>query len=184
MTRIGIVVGSLRKSSFNRTLASRSIDILEDLGVEAVEIKFDALPFFNEDDEFPVRSEVASVREQVAAVDALWLFTPQYNNSTTAYLKNFLDWMSRRDTPEAPREDAVLAGKPLTVSGISGLAAIQGARAEVVRVAKHIGCKVMEENSAGLVLPASAWSDGVYEPSVGDLAAVHAQAKAFLDFIA
>lgn len=184
MTRIGIAIGSLRERSFNRTLASSAIEILKELGVETVEIDFRALPFFNEDEEFPVSPEVAAVREQVEAVDALWLFTPQYNNSTTPYLKNFLDWMSRRDTPEAPREDAVLVDKPLTVSGISGPAATEGAREEIVRVATHIGAKVMDEHLAGLVLPMTAWTEGVYEPSSEDLAALRAQAQAFLGFIA
>lgn len=184
MVRIGLVSGSTRQASFNSILAHAAGEILSELGAEVFTIDHSALPLMNQDLEFPVLPEVANVRDQVREVDALWFFTPQHNHSTTAALKNFLDWMSRRDTPEAPREEAVLFGKPGTVSGISGPAATEQARADVHKVADFIGMKMMQEPEAGLVLPGSAWVTGEYQPSDEDLAALRAQAEAFLAFIA
>lgn len=183
MTRIGIVIGSTRAKSFNRTLATAAMGILAELGVEASEIDFSGLPFLNEETEFPVQPEVAAVRKQVAPVDGLWIFSPQYNDAMPGYVKNFLDWMSRRDTPEAPREDALLHGLPVTVAGISGPAATHAARAQINHVATFVGAKVMEDDQAGLVLPDSAWTTGEYTPSENDLEALRTQAQAFISFI-
>lgn len=183
MTRIGIVNGSTRQASFNRTLSVAATEILQELGAEVIEIDFSALPFVDEDIEFPVLPEVASVRQHVQNVDALWIFTPQYNDAMPGYVKNFLDWVSRRDSPEAPREDAVLVGKPLTVAGISGPAATAAAREQICHVAAFIGARVMVEHQAGLVLPGSAWTTGEYTPSEEHLDALRAQAEAFLAFV-
>lgn len=183
MARIGIVVGSLRKESFNRTVANEAMVALRELGAEAVEIDYRALPILNQDIEFPVLDEVASVRKQVSDVDALWFFTPQHNDSMSAAVKNLVDWLSRRDTPEAPREEAVVFGKPVTVSGISGPAATAGARADLGRLCTFVGARVMEDNQAGLVLPVSAWTEGTYEASEEDREALRTQAKAFLEFL-
>lgn len=183
MARIGIVNGSTRQASFNRILSVAATEILQELGAEVMEIDFSALPFMDEDIEFPVLPEVASVRQQVQDVDALWFFTPQYNDAMPGYVKNFLDWMSRRDSPEAPREDAALVGKPVTVAGISGPAATAAAREQLSHVAAYIGARVMTEHQAGLVLPGSAWSTGEYTPSEEHLAALRTQAEAFLAFI-
>ncbi|WP_175955540.1 NADPH-dependent FMN reductase [Schaalia sp. Marseille-Q2122] len=179
---IGFVIGSLRKSSFNRTLANEAAAILEGRA-KVTFIEFSDLPFLNQDEEFPTPAPVARVREAVAACDALWVFTPEYNGTLPAQLKNFFDWMSRRATPEAPAQPTVLTEKPATASGASGGAATAGARAAVSDLMAYIYMNVMTEGQAGFVLPGQAWAEDSWTLSDDDRQALSAQADAFLAFM-
>ena len=56
--------------------------------------------------------EVAALKAQIRAADAVLLVTPQYNFSIPGVLKNTLDWLSR---PPQPPFD----GKPVAIMGAS-----------------------------------------------------------------
>lgn len=109
------IVGSLRKGSFNRQLA---LEVKKLIGEQAefVLLDFQDVPFMNQDIEFPAPEAVKRVREEVKEADAIWFFTPEYNQSCPSVLTNLIDWLSR---PISKTESQVLAGKPATVSGIS-----------------------------------------------------------------
>ncbi len=67
-----------------------------------------AIPFYNDD----VRAagepaEVAALKAQIRAADAVLLVMPEYNFSVPGVLKNVLDWMSR--PPEPPFDGKVVA---------------------------------------------------------------------------
>ncbi|MCW1250542.1 NAD(P)H-dependent oxidoreductase [Acaricomes phytoseiuli] len=109
------LVGSLREASTNRKLAEAAqqlapegsrVEIFEGLG---------ELPFYNEDIDQPGSApEVAGkLREAVAAADAVIFFTPEYNGTITAVLKNAIDWLSR------PYADGAVKNKPVAVIGTS-----------------------------------------------------------------
>jgi chromate reductase, NAD(P)H dehydrogenase (quinone) len=121
--RIAVVVGSIRKDSINRKLAKALIKLApKDLECELVRI--DDLPVFNQDHDQNPPEQVARVKAQIAAADALLFVTPEHNRSLPAALKNVLDWVSR------PYGKNLWAGKPAGIVGASlgavGTAVAQG----------------------------------------------------------
>lgn len=95
MKKIGILVGSLRKESWNRKVAEAIVDLFpEGYAAEIIEIK--DLPFYTEDfDSEGSPAVVTDFRAQVGAKDAFLFVTPEYNRNITAPLKNALDTASR-----------------------------------------------------------------------------------------
>jgi chromate reductase len=112
-TRVLAIPGSLRRKSYNRSLAR----VASSLAPEGMSMSvYDALctvPVFNEDLERPPPSGVAQLREAVAASDGLLVVTPEYNQSVPGVVKNMIDWLSRSDGPEG------LEGKPVAVIGVT-----------------------------------------------------------------
>lgn len=93
--KVSVLVGSLRKGSYNRKLAEAMIKMAPPtLSLEIVEIG--ELPFYNEDidNETPPAS-YTSFREKIRASDAILIVSPEYNRSVPAVLKNALDVGSR-----------------------------------------------------------------------------------------
>src|SRR5450631_3620848 len=92
-----VLVGSLRKASFNRMLANALISLAPaSLKLDIVEIG--QLPFYNEDLERlidPPPAPWTAFRQRVKAADAVLFVTPEYNRSMPAVLKNALDVGSR-----------------------------------------------------------------------------------------
>ncbi|MND67458.1 NADPH azoreductase [compost metagenome] len=93
---IGIIVGSLRKQSYNRKIA--------DFILEQTPNKFNYrileigdLPLYNQDfdDEGNPPESYIRFRKEVAALDAILFITPEYNRSVPAVLKNAIDVGSR-----------------------------------------------------------------------------------------
>ena len=113
--KILAIVGSLRKDSFNKMLAEKAKEIVGD-EAEFEILQYGDIPYMNQDIEFPAPAEITRVREQVKAVDGLWIFTPEYNHFFPGVLKNLLDWLSR---PISDNEGNVLQNKPVALSGIT-----------------------------------------------------------------
>jgi NAD(P)H-dependent FMN reductase len=111
--RILALVGSLRAGSHNRQLAEAAVK----LAPEGAEVDlFEGLaeiPFYNEDIdvEGSVPAAAARLREAANTADGLILFTPEYNGTIPAVLKNAIDWLSR------PYGAGALSGKPVAVVG-------------------------------------------------------------------
>ena len=102
--------GSLRKSSFNRAALRAAAELLPD-GMTLTVADIAAIPLYNEDVRqagFP--PPVQSLREAIAAADALLFATPEYNYSMPGVLKNAIDWASR--PPDQP-----FNGKPVAIMG-------------------------------------------------------------------
>ena len=115
---VAVLVGSLRKQSFNRKIANEMIAIPPaSLKLESLEIG--QLPFFNEDLEAAPPEEWEAFRARVAKADAVLFVTPEYNRSVPAVLKNALDVGSR------PYGKSVWNAKPAAVASAS-LGAIGG----------------------------------------------------------
>lgn len=102
---VAVLVGSLRKGSYNRKLALALQRLApERLKLELVEIGH--MPFYDEDLELQAPSAWTAFRERIRAADALLFVTPEYNRSVPAALKNALDVGSR------PYGKSVWSGKP------------------------------------------------------------------------
>ncbi|MCW5589842.1 MAG: NAD(P)H-dependent oxidoreductase [Legionellales bacterium] len=130
--KIGILVGSLRKESFNRKIAKQLIELAPaSLTFEFIEIN--NLPFYNEDLETAQQTlpEWKSFREKIKACDGILFCTPEYNRSVPAVLKNAIDVGSR------PYGQSVWQKKPagiisVSVGGIGGFGANHHLRQSLV----------------------------------------------------
>lgn len=110
---VAVLVGSLRKASYNRKMAHALVALAgADLRLRIVEIG--GLPFYNEDTEAagPPGAWV-EFRQAIAAADAVLFITPEYNRSLPAVLKNALDVGSR------PYGHSVWNGKPGGIVSVS-----------------------------------------------------------------
>ena len=110
--RILALVGSLRAGSHNRQLAETAVKIAPS-DVEVVLYEgLTEIPFFNEDiDVEATVPAAAALRKAAADAGALLLFTPEYNGTIPAVLKNAIDWLSR------PYGASAISGKPVAVIG-------------------------------------------------------------------
>src|SRR4051812_21506481 len=93
--KVAILIGSLRKESFNRKVAN-AIQDLKPAGLEFEEVPIADLPFYDEDLETSSPPpQWTQFRQRVKAADAVLFVTPEYNRSVPAVLKNALDVGSR-----------------------------------------------------------------------------------------
>jgi chromate reductase, NAD(P)H dehydrogenase (quinone) len=110
--RIAVIVGSLRKESFNRKMAKALMPLApSSMELEIVEIG--ALPLYDQDlDENPppVWTEF---RERLLKFDGVLFVTPEYNRSVPGVLKNAIDVGSR------PYGKSVWDRKPAAVMSVS-----------------------------------------------------------------
>lgn len=97
MKKIGFIVGSLREGSFTKQIANNVKELFPaDYEVEFIEIE--QLPFYNQDFDDLEGNEPASYqafRQKIKETDGFIFFTPEYNRSVPAVLKNALDVASR-----------------------------------------------------------------------------------------
>lgn len=109
---IAVIVGSLRKESFNRKMALNLIELApKNLRCEVIEIGH--LSFYNQDfDEAPPKDWV-EFRQRIKPFDAVLFVTPEYNRSIPGVLKNAIDIASR------PYGQSVWDGKPAAVASVS-----------------------------------------------------------------
>jgi chromate reductase len=131
MKKIAVIVGSLRKESWNRKLALALIKLApSSLKLEIVDIN---LPLYNQDldDEGTPPKEWVTFRDQMKSYDGFLFVTPEYNRSVPAPLKNAIDVGSR------PYGKSIWGGKPGAVissspGAISGFGANQHLRQSFV----------------------------------------------------
>ncbi|HEY8515423.1 MAG TPA: NAD(P)H-dependent oxidoreductase [Candidatus Binatia bacterium] len=110
--RIAVVVGSLRRESFNKRLAQELIAIgPPDFSFE--QLRIDDLPLYNQDDDGNPADSVRRLKQEIAAAQGLLFVTPEYNRSIPGVLKNAIDHASR------PHGQNAWAGKPAGVIGAS-----------------------------------------------------------------
>jgi chromate reductase len=111
---IAVLVGSLRKESYNRKVAKALIAIAPAaLSLSIIEIG--QLPLYNQDldDNHAPPPEWTAFRERLKAADAVLFVTPEYNRSVPSVLKNAIDVGSR------PYGQSAWSGKPGAVVSVS-----------------------------------------------------------------
>ncbi|MFF8970162.1 NADPH-dependent FMN reductase [Streptomyces sp. NPDC014995] len=111
--RILALVGSLRAGSTNRQLAEAAVKVAPEGAEVTLYEGLADIPFYNEDIdvEGSVPAAAAKLRETAQAADAFLLFSPEYNGTIPAVLKNAIDWLSR------PYGAGAFGGKPVAVVG-------------------------------------------------------------------
>ena len=119
--KIAVIVGSLRKESYNRKIAQEMIRLSEGkLEMKIVEIA--DLPLYTEDLDQKPPEAWTFFREQIKGADGLLIVSPEYNRTIPGALKNAVDVGSR------PYGSSVWPGKPgavvtSSISSLGGLAA-------------------------------------------------------------
>jgi chromate reductase, NAD(P)H dehydrogenase (quinone) len=137
------IAGSLRDASFNRALL-RAATRLAPSGVEITTFdRLGELPFYDGDLEAAGEpAPVRALRDAIGAADALLIVTPEYNDGTSAVLKNAIDWASR-----PPQRS--LAGKLIGVMGASVTpSGASGGIESVKRSLRRAGSEVIDEQVA------------------------------------
>ena len=110
--KIAVLVGSLRKDSFNKKLALALAKLApSDFLFEHTRI--DDLPQYNQDNDAAPSEEVVRLKSHIASCQGLLFVTPEYNRSIPGVLKNAIDHASR------PYGKSVWNHKPAAVVGVS-----------------------------------------------------------------
>src|SRR5215208_2200229 len=109
---VAVLIGSLRKESFNRRMANALIGLAPpELKLSIVEIG--ALPLYNQDDEANPPAVVTEFKQAISNADAVLFLTPEYNRSVPGVLKNAIDVASR------PYGKSAWSGKPGAVMSVT-----------------------------------------------------------------
>jgi chromate reductase len=109
---IAVVVGSLRKDSFNAKLAA-ALARLAPKEFSFRTVRIDDLPLYNQDDDGKPATTVVRLKKEITEARGLLFLTPEYNRSIPGVLKNAIDHASR------PYGQSVWGGKPAGVLGVS-----------------------------------------------------------------
>jgi chromate reductase, NAD(P)H dehydrogenase (quinone) len=110
--QIAVVVGSLRRDSFNRKLAS-GVAKLAPPEFSFTQVQIGDLPLYNQDDDASPADSVKRLKAEINAAQGLLFVTAEYNRSIPGVLKNAIDLASR------PYGQSAWAGKPAGVLGAS-----------------------------------------------------------------
>ena len=109
---IAVVVGSLRRDSFNKHLA-RAMAAVAPKEFAFTPLEIGDLPLYNQDDDASPAEPVKRLKREITAARGVVFVTPEYNRSISGVLKNAIDHASR------PYGQSAWAGKPAGVIGAS-----------------------------------------------------------------
>ena len=110
--QIAVVIGSLRKDSFNRKLANAIVKLAPpEFSFKQAQIN--DLPLYNQDDDANQAESVKRLKNEIKSAQGILFVTPEYNRSIPGVLKNAIDNASR------PYGQNAWAGKPGGVIGVS-----------------------------------------------------------------
>jgi chromate reductase len=90
--KVAVLVGSLRKGSFNR-LTAKALATLAPAELQLEIVEIGQLPLYNQDDDDAPPAPWVAFRAKVKAADAVLFVTPEYNRSVPGVLKNALESM-------------------------------------------------------------------------------------------
>lgn len=110
--QIAVIVGSLRKDSLNRKLAT-ALERLEHPELSFKQLQIGDLPLYNQDDDNNQAESVKRLKFEIKSAQGILFVTPEYNRSIPGVLKNALDHGSR------PHGQSSWEGKPAGIVGVS-----------------------------------------------------------------
>lgn len=149
-TKIAVLVGSLRKDSFNRQIAE-AITKLAPTDIQFDFIRIDDLPLYNQDTDDNPPAEMTRLRDSIKAADGVLFVTPEYNRSVPGVLKNAIDIGSR------PWGKSVWAKKPVGIIGVSvGAIGTALAQAHLRNIVSYLAMPLFTGSEVYL-----AWKDGL-----------------------
>lgn len=179
MKKILMIVGSLRKGSFNKQLAEHIVNLMGDRA-EVSFLEYSDMPFMNQDIEFPTPEPIARVREKIVAADGLWFVVPEHNNNMPAVVKNLIDWLSRPFEENNPQAGKASADKKVTISGIGGANKTAGSRTNLSNLCSFVGMEVIDKNGCGISYDENTFKTGKIEVSEEDNVMLAEQVERFL----
>lgn len=145
MLTVAVIVGSLRKHSFNQKLA-RALEKLAHSQLKFNFIQLEDIPLYNQDLDTNLPPAVISMKQAVTAANAVLFVTPEYNRSIPGVLKNIIDWGTR------PYGENCWRDKPTAIIGTSpgnvGTAAAQSHLRSIMTV---LGVRLMGQPEVYLV---------------------------------
>jgi len=109
---IAVIVGSLRKDSFNRKFAT-ALARLAPADFSFAQVEIGDLPLYNQDDDANPADSVKRLKSEIRQAKGLLFVTAEYNRSIPGVLKNAIDHASR------PYGQSAWEGKPAGVLGVS-----------------------------------------------------------------
>lgn len=171
------ICGSLRKRSLNRQVGEYVRELLPD-SVQVSWLNYADLPYMNQDTEFPVPSTVQCVRDAVAAADALWIFSPEYNHGIPGVLKNCLDWLSRPIEPNS--KETAMQGKITLYSCAGGGTKARFCAADLAETLATIQVDLVETTHVQIGLDRHDYTTDELELTAEEQAALAAQAEVLL----
>ena len=162
--QIAVVVGSIRKESFNRQFAEALVkQAPSDFKFNFIRI--DDLPLYDQDDDGNPAPQVSRLRGEIKAADGVLFVTPEYNRSVPGVLKNAIDHASR------PWGQSVWKGKPAAVIGVSvGVIGTSLAQQQLRNVLAYLDMPTLGQPEAFVQ-----WKDGLV-----DNGAIGAASKEFV----
>jgi chromate reductase len=110
--KIGVIIGSLRKDSFNKKFAEELIK-LAPKSLEMNIIPIAGLPLYNQDDDNHPPQESVLFKQKIKDSEGFLFATPEYNRSIPGVLKNAIDIASR------PYGQSAWNGKPAAIISVS-----------------------------------------------------------------
>lgn len=123
MRKVLTLSGSIRHDSYNSQLALMMGRKLSALGADVTNISLAdyQLPLFNEDTEEANGEPDAAVAlaKLFGEADAVFLASPEYNNSLTPLMKNMIDWVSRQKG--SPYKHAIFGIGAVSSGKLSGV---------------------------------------------------------------
>ena len=182
MKKVLLIVGSLRKESFNLQLAKLAEEMLKDK-VQVSILYYADLPFMNQDIEFPTPESVARVRQEVLTADGIWIFSPEYNYQIPGILKNLLDWLSRPLISNDWERGSAVKGKAVTISGVAGRSGAAGVRKHLSALLEVMSMNLIGGQGCGVSADAQSFATNKLHLSKENHAALQAQAELFLSQI-
>ena len=178
--KIVMIIGSMRKNSFNRQLAEYTEKMIGDRA-EIQYLEYADIPFMNQDIEFPAPEAISRVRDMVKEADGIWFFTPEYNSSYPGVLKNLMDWLSRPLVP-GDYDTVVMRNKKVAVSGVAGKSAAAGSRAKLKELLGFMNCTILEAET-GISLTPESWTSDKLVLSDEQSEHIRKQVEAFVELV-
>lgn len=113
-THILAIPGSLRMTSYNKSLLHAASELAPDgVSVSVYEGLAD-VPLFNQDvADIETPTGVTALRDALSRSDGVLIATPEYNQAVPGVLKNMIDWLSIGEPHEG------LEGRPIAVTGVT-----------------------------------------------------------------
>jgi chromate reductase, NAD(P)H dehydrogenase (quinone) len=156
---IAVLVGSLRRESFNRK-AALALAKLAPEGLKLEIVPIGGLPLYDQDLDEDPPAAWTDFRERVRRADGLLFVTPEYNRSVPGVLKNAIDVGSR------PYGKSAFQEKPGAVISVSpGRQGGFGANHHLRQSCVFLDIPLMQQPEAylGGVTPETFGSDGAVE---------------------
>lgn len=110
--KIVVIVGSLRKDSFNRKLAEAVVKLAPS-EFTFKQLPIGDLPLYNQDDDGNQSPAVQNLKNEIREAQGIIFVTPEHNRTIPSALKNAIDHASR------PYGQNAWGGKPAGIFGAS-----------------------------------------------------------------